>query len=289
MVEPRIVTEADFAADGKLEPFNNIIVARTLATWHASDGSVVVQIANPSSDGVSLPPKLCLGHLSTVSVVTPDELHVNAVANTPVTDEEVRRARSDLEGPLSKAFSETTFTSEQKESVLDLCAKYRPVFSLSMSELGRCTIAEATFPVPSGTRPVDRPPYRPNPRTSAAIDKCVDDMLEWGIIEKRPSPWGSPCTIVAKSNGSPRFCVDYRHTLNRNIIRKTWPMPNLESCLDAVGDALYITVADILSAFWQIPVAEEHVDRTAFVTQNGKYCFKRMPFGVANAPWLFQQ
>ncbi|CAB1100355.1 unnamed protein product [Ectocarpus sp. CCAP 1310/34] len=157
-----------------------------------------------------------------------------------------------------------------------------------MSELGRCTIAEAAFPVPPGARPVDRPPYRPNPRTSAVIDKCVGDMLEWGIIEKRPSPWGSPCTIVAKSNGSPRFCIDYRHTLNRNIIRKTCPMPNLESCLDAVGDALYITVADILSAFWQIPVAEEHVDRIAFVTHNGKYCFKRMPFGVANAPWLFQ-
>ena len=65
-------------------------------------------------------------------------------------------------------------------------------------------------------------------------------------------------------------------------------MPNLESCLDAVGDALYIIVGDILSAFWQLPVAEEHVDRTAFVTPTGKYCFKRMPFGVANAPWLFQ-
>ena len=157
-----------------------------------------------------------------------------------------------------------------------------------MSELRRCTIAEATFPVPPDTRPVDRPPYRPNPRTSAVTDKCVNEMLEGGIIEKRPSPWDSPCTIVAKSNGSPRFCFDYRHTLNRHIIRKSWPMPNLESCLDAVGDALYITVADILSAFWQLLVAEEHVDRTAFVTPGGKYCFKRMPFGVANATWLFQ-
>ena len=55
-----------------------------------------------------------------------------------------------------------------------------------------------------------------------------------------------------------------------------------------VGDALYISVADVLSAFWQVPVAEEHVDRTALVTPSGKYCFKRMPFGVANAPWLFQ-
>ena len=63
---------------------------------------------------------------------------------------------------------------------------------------------------------------------------------------------------------------------------------NLKTCLDAVGDALYISVADILSAFWQPPVVKGYVDRTAFVTPRGKYCFKRMPFGVANAPWLFK-
>ena len=58
--------------------------------------------------------------------------------------------------------------------------------------------------------------------------------------------------------------------------------------MDAVGDAINIPVVDILSAFWQLPVAQVHVDRTAFVTPRGKYCFKCMSFGVANAPWLFQ-
>lgn len=114
-------------------------------------------------------------------------------------------------------------------------------------------------------------------------------MVKWVIIEKRPSQRGSPCTIVAEKNGTPHFCVDYRHTINRHIVRKSWPMPNLKSCLDAVGEALYISVCDILSGFWRIPVAEEHIDRTAFVTLHGEYCCKRMPFGVCNAPWLFQQ
>ena len=76
-----------------------------------------------------------------------------------------------------------------------------------------------------------------------------------------------------QKNGSRRFCVCYRHTLNRHIIRKTWPMPGLESCLDAVGQALFISLTDFQSAFWQLPVVEEHVDRTAFVTRAGKYCF----------------
>ena len=52
-LEP-IVTEKDFPDDATLEPFKNILVARTLATWSASDGSVVAQIRNPSGDGVCL-------------------------------------------------------------------------------------------------------------------------------------------------------------------------------------------------------------------------------------------
>ena len=60
-----------------------IIVARTPATWYASDGSVPVQIANPSPDGVALTIGLCLGQLFTVSAVTHDQFHVNAVAKTP--------------------------------------------------------------------------------------------------------------------------------------------------------------------------------------------------------------
>ena len=59
-----------------------------------------------------------------------------------------------------------------------------------MSELGRCTNAEASFPLPPETRPIDSPPYRANPRAKAVIDECVHDMLELGIIEERPSLWG---------------------------------------------------------------------------------------------------
>ena len=122
IVEPRIVSEADASKDGSPAAFEKIVVARTLATWHSSDGSVAVQIANPSTDNVALLSGLCLGHLYTVSVVSPDHLHVNAVASTPQSAEEIRRARSELEGPLSQAFADSTLTPDQQASVLDLCA-----------------------------------------------------------------------------------------------------------------------------------------------------------------------
>ena len=65
-------------------------------------------------------------------------------------------------------------------------------------------------------------------------------------------------------------------------------MPNIETHLDSVGRAKFITVADVQSAFHQLPVADADIESTAFVTAKDMYCFKRMPFGVCNAPWLYQ-
>ena len=119
------------------------------------------------------------------------------------------------------------------------------------------------------------------------IDQCAEDMVSRGVAEKRSSPWGSPVTIVARKDGQPCFCVDYRRTLNKLLIRKPWPMATLERKLDSLGAARFISVADVATAFWQIPVHPDHVERTAFVTSRGKYCFNRMPFGLCNATWLF--
>ena len=61
VVEPLIMSEREFLESSSSSVFEKIIVARTLATWYAADGSVAVQIANPSCDGVALPIGLCLG------------------------------------------------------------------------------------------------------------------------------------------------------------------------------------------------------------------------------------
>ena len=118
--------------------------------------------------------------------------------------------RNEVRAALTRAFDKTTFTPAECEQVLTLCMKCRSVFSLSPRELSRCTLAEATFALEPGTRPVNRTPYRANPRVQDTIDKCVTQMEQDGIIEQRPSPWGSAVIIVGKSDGTPRFCVDYR-------------------------------------------------------------------------------
>ena len=109
----------------------------------------------------------------------------------------------------------------------------------------------------------------------------------YGIIEQRPSPWGSSVTIVAKPDGTPRSCVDYRSTIYKNLVRKSWHMPDMNAHIDTVvAGAKFISVCDVQNAYHQIPVAEADQDQTAFVTQKGKWVFKRLPFGIANAPFL---
>ena len=58
--------------------------------------------------------------------------------------------------------------------------------------------------------------------------------------------------IVARADGSPCLCVDYRTTINKFFVRETWPMLDIESHIDTVGGAKFITACDVQNAYWQI-------------------------------------
>ena len=73
------------------------------------------------------------------------------------------------------------------------------------------------------------------------------------------------------------------------LVPETWPMPDIESHIDTVGGAKFITVCDVQSAYWQTPIAKKDCHKKAFVTSKRKYVLKVLPFGIANAPWVFQR
>ena len=93
---------------------------------------------------------------------------------------------------------------------------------------------------------------------------------------------------MGKPDGSHRLCVDFRKV---NDITKTesWPLPRLDDLIDRVGNAKFIGTLDLLKGYWQIPLSDKAKKIATFVTPDGAYSFKVMPFGLKNAPSCFQR
>ena len=70
--------------------------------------------------------------------------------------------------------------------------------------------------------------------------------------------------------------------------RDTFPIPRMDDCIDKTGNSKYITKFDPLKGFWQIPLTERAKEISAFVTPDGLYQYKVLPFGMKNSPATFQ-
>ena len=113
-------------------------------------------------------------------------------------------------------------------------------------------------------------------------------MQEDGVIQPSNSPWASAIVLVRKRNGKLRICVDYRH-LNSVTKPDAYPLPRIDYLLDQLGSAKYFTTLDLVSGYWQILVADDSIEKTAFTTPQGLFEFRVMPFGLTNAPAVFQR
>nr|GEX70988.1 reverse transcriptase domain-containing protein [Tanacetum cinerariifolium] len=135
----------------------------------------------------------------------------------------------------------------------------------------------------------------------------VEKLLDVGLIYPiSDSPWVSHVHCVPKKGGMTvitndenklvptrlvtgwRVCIDYRK-LNEATRKDHFPLPFMDQMLERLAGNEYYCFLDGFSGYFQIPIDPKDQEKTTFTCPYGTFAYKRMPFGLCNAPGTFQR
>ncbi|KAJ0548844.1 putative nucleotidyltransferase, Ribonuclease H [Helianthus annuus] len=108
------------------------------------------------------------------------------------------------------------------------------------------------------------------------------------IREVKYPRWLANVVVVQKKNGKWRVCVDFTD-LNKACPKDPFPLPHIDSMVDATAGHELLTFMDASSGFQQIQMEPSDQEDTAFMTPTGIYCYIAMLFGLRNAGATYQR
>jgi hypothetical protein len=157
------------------------------------------------------------------------------------------------------------------------------------------------------SKPSREPQRRLNPAMQEVVRAEVIKLLDAGIIYPiSDSKWVSPIHVVPKKAGLTvvtnkdnelvptriqsgwRVCIDYRK-LNAATRKDHFPLPFIDQMVERLAGHEYYCFLDGYSGYNQIPVDPEDQEKTTFTCPFGTFAYRRMPFGLCNAPATFQR
>ena len=127
------------------------------------------------------------------------------------------------------------------------------------------------------------------PKRDQAVKEEVTKLLTVGFIQEVYYPdWLANVILVKEANGKWRMCVDFTD-LNKACLKDSFPLPRIDQLVDSIVDHKLLTFMDAFSGYNQIKMAEEDQEKTAFIMNQGLYCYKVMSFGLKNVGATYQR
>jgi len=156
-------------------------------------------------------------------------------------------------------------------------------------------------------KPVAQPQRRLNPAMKEVVKKEVQKLLEAGMIYPiLDNAWVSPVQMVPKKSRVTviqneqneliptrtvtgwRMCIDYRK-LNQSTRKDNFPLPFMDQMLERLAGKVYYCFLDGYLGYNQIIVDPQDQEKTTFTCPFGIFAYRKMPFGLCNAPATFQR
>ena len=193
---------------------------------------------------------------------------------------------------------------DAKRRLDELCQKYDDIFSKHSGDIGHTKLIEMNIET-GDSPPLAQRPYTLPLKHHEWVRAELETLEKAGIITRSISPWASPIVIVPKRSEpdkppEKRMCVDYRllNTLLPEVrkglskaqgVLTLVPLPKIEHLFSKLGGAAYFSCLDLRAGYHHIGLNPESQRKSAFCTVFGKFEFKKVPFGLAQAPAYFQE
>lgn len=196
--------------------------------------------------------------------------------------------KSELLNSIESGKCKNVNVSQNSKTIAELSKEFRSVFTISPNE--HIKKFKAHINLKEGTVPVFLRHYEIAYALKDKVEMELDNLVKMGILESVSySEWASPIVVVPKiKTNQVRICADFKRTINPWIKVDQYPLPKIEDVFQAVAGGNCYCILDLSNAYLQMSVSEESRNLLTINTHRGLFRYKRLPFGIANAPALFQ-
>ncbi|KAI5343195.1 hypothetical protein L3X38_011071 [Prunus dulcis] len=202
-----------------------------------------------------------------------------------------------------------SLTSHEEDSLIEVLKEHKTALGWTIADIKGISPSMCMHRIlmEEDSKPSRDAQRRLNPNMKEVVRAEVLKLLDVGIIYPiSDSKWVSPVQVVPKKSGITvvkneknelvptrtitgwRVCIDYRK-LNTSTRKDHFPLPFIDQMLDRLSGHTYYCFLDGFSGYNQIPIAPEDQEKTTFTCPFGTFAYRRMPFGLCNAPATFQR
>ncbi|GJZ80423.1 reverse transcriptase domain-containing protein [Tanacetum coccineum] len=242
-----------------------------------------------------------------------EKLRIKTSIQEPPTDLEMKPLSKHLEyaflekDSLLPVFISAQLKSDEKKRLVSVIKNHKEAFAWKTSNIPGISPSFFKHKInfEDDAKPVIQRQRRLNPNIKEVVKKEIIKLLNAGIIYLiEDSPWVSPVHCVPKKGGmtivtneknelvptrtitSWRVCIDYQK-LNEATRKYHFPLPFMDQILERLAGNKFFCFLDEFSEYFQIPIKVADKEKTTFTCPYGTYAYKRMSFGLCNAPSTF--